>query len=832
MIVGRSGHSSFFQDSADRVTWNGLTVPLILNGQYLARNSRLKWFDSGNANHENDAPPVAYGMVTDPSDEIFTGITLDGDSLGWCYPPHDFIYVDEGVATNGEVLVTYKGTNPLVARFDAGVEFYPGSVDMPAGPRTYFGFGNDATGVANFFPLSKEAKQVYLNEITRILGIPAQQAVFGPADQRIILVTDADRDDKQVDFLTLQGFNVTKFWGSDESSWSISGASQDTIDMLNNADLVIVGRSPHSSNFQDSANRVTWNGLTAPLVLNGQYLARSSRLKWFDSGNANHENDGPAVAYGAVIDPSDPIFADVTLDGDSLGWCYPPHDFIYVDEGVATNGDVLVTYKGTNPLVARFDADVEFYPGSVDMPAGPRTYFGFGNDALGWANFFPLTREAKQVYVAELCRILGIEVPEVKYSPADYNVILISDADRDDPQMNWLEKNGVNVTKFWGSDESSWSISGASQDTIDMLNAADLIIVGRSPHSSNFQDSANRVTWNGLTAPLILNGQYLARSSRLKWFDSGNANHENDGPEVAYGATTMADDPIFWNVTLAGDSVGYSYPPHDFIYVDGGVATNGEVLLTYKGTNPLVARFDAGVEFYPGSVDMPAGPRSYFGFGNDAMGWPNFFPLTPEAQQLYLNVISDILGAEMVEAEIASNDAKLASLEYDVVTATLTPVFNADSVVYMLQLVQDSSVVELIATPSSEMASTVGDSIIDVSGGDTITTVIVVTAENGAIMEYEVTVYPYVSETSIEPDEVEKLNVKLYPNPASDMIYIESMEEITQVTVYNAIGRVVLDQSFRNSNKIQVNLGSLIPGMYMIRVDGLERSTMTKLLKR
>jgi hypothetical protein len=167
-----------------------------------------------------------------------------------------------------------------------------------------------------------------------------------------------------------------------------------------------------------------------------------------------------------------------------------------------------------------------------------------------------------------------------------------------------------------------------------------------------------------------------------------------------------------------------------------------------------------------------------------------------------------------------------------VATATLTPAFDADSMSYMLQLVEDSSVVELMATPADEMAMVEGDSVIDVSNGDTITTVIVVMAENGNQMEYEVTVYPFIIETSIRPNEVEKLNVKLYPNPASDMIYIESMEEITQVTVYNAIGRVVLDQSFRNSNRIQVNLGELIPGMYMIKVDGLEHSNMTKLLKR
>jgi hypothetical protein len=95
-----------------------------------------------------------------------------------------------------------------------------------------------------------------------------------------------------------------------------------------------------------------------------------------------------------------------------------------------------------------------------------------------------------------------------------------------------------------------------------------------------------------------------------------------------------------------------------------------------------------------------------------------------------------------------------------------------------------------------------------------------------------VTVYPFVTETSIEPASVESLGVKMYPNPASDVIYIEAGAEIRQVTVYNAIGRVVMDQSYRNNARVQLNVGSLIPGLYMIKVDSEELSTMTKLLKK
>ncbi len=829
VIVGRSPNSGDF-DSPDKEVWNALTAPLIINSQWVARSSRINFFESTNAYHENDGPPVAYANVLLPADPIFDGVTLDGDSLGWCYPPHDFIGVDSAI--NGEVVAMYGDRSPLIVRFEAGVEFYPGSVDLPAGPRTYFGMGNDNAGWVNFFPLSKAAKQVYLNEITRMLGVPAQEAVFGVTDIRIVLITDDDLDDPQYEWLMRQGFTVQKFWpGVEGGDGSIAAAGQDTIDMLNAADLVIVGRSPNSGNF-DGDDKPVWNDITAPMIVNSQYKVRSSRLNWFESTNAYHENEGPPVAYGMVSDPADPIFADVTLDGDSLGWCYPAHDFIAVDSAI--NGDVLVTWNTNNPLVVRFEADQEFYPGSVDMPAGPRTYFGFGNDNAGPANFFPLTREAKQVYLAEICLLAGLDaaqVPAAKFGAADYNVILITDDANDDPQYNWLMKNNIRVSKFWaGPEGGDGPISAAGQDTIDMLNAADLIIVGRSPNSGNF-DSPDKEVWNALTAPMIVNSQWKVRSSRLNWFESTGAYHEDNGPERAFGVTTLPDDPAFEGVSLAGDSVPWCLPPHDFIRVDSAI--NGTVVATYNGNSPLLVRFEADTEFYPGSVDMPAAPRSYFGFGNDNTGWPNFFPLTMQGQQIYLNEISHLLGADWTEVVTVSSDADLDALEYDVVTATLTPAFDSDSLTYMLQLVQDSSVVDLMATPSSEFATVEGDSTIDVSNGDTLTTVIVVIAENGNQKEYEVTVYPFVSDVSVQPNEIEGPGIKLYPNPASDMIYIEAGADIRQVTVYNAVGRVVMDQTYRNNPKVDLNVGSLIPGLYMIKVNfDLDQSTMVKLLKR
>lgn len=845
IIVGRSPGSGNF-DSPDKEFWNALTVPMILNTQWAARSNRLNMFESTSCYHQNYWPNVAYGNVMLPADPIFTYASLDGDSMGWCLPPHDFVQNSDS-ATNGTIVAMYDQTTPLLIRWEAGTEYYPGAVDITVAPKTYFGFGNDdlvnlgVEEVPNFFPLTRDGKAVYLGEICRMMGIPVQPPVFGAEDVRVMLYTDyaADEesngyadDDEQYNWLVKQGLYVTKFYAGN----ALSAAGQDTIDKMNmTVDVVIVGRSCSSGTF-DGDDQPVWTALTVPLIVNSQWVARSNRIGMINSTSASHGNDGPPTVYGNVLVPTDPIFADVTLDGDSLGWMLPPHDYVGGADS-ATNGSILVAAMGQYPLVITWDAGTEYYPGSGVIPAGPRTYFGFGNDDLRnlgveeFPNNFPLTRDAKQVYLAEVCMMAGLDaaqVPAAVFSAADYSITFITDDDEDDPQIHWLKKNNVRVTKFFPGS----SLAAAGQDTIDMLNASELIIIGRSPNSGEF-DGDDEPVWNALTAPLILNSQWVARSSRIKMFNSTSAYHLNDGPEVAYATTDLPDDVVFSNLSLMeGDSIGFSLPPHDFIQNNDSL-NNGTFVAMFDVTSPLLVRWDAGTEYYPEAGATPAGPRTYFGIGNDNVFASNFFPLTDDGQQLYFNEISRILGTELSEVMTVTADAYLDELTYDISTAILTPEFNDETMDYSLQLVKDSAVVELMATASSDMASIVGDSVIDCSLGDTITTNIVVTAENGNQMSYSVTVYPFVDPLGIESDkEALSAEIRLYPNPATDMMYVESDMEIRQVSVYNVVGKLVMDMSGLLDRRVELNVNALTPGMYMIRVDIGNETSMTKFLKR
>ena len=67
------------------------------------------------------------------------------------------------------------------------------------------------------------------------------------------------------------------------------------------------------------------------------------------------------------------------------------------------------------------------------------------------------------------------------------------------------------------------------------------------------------------------------------------------------------------------------------------------------------------------------------------------------------------------------------------------------------------------------------------------------------------------SDTGIKDVDVEKLSV--YPNPASDFIYITGSEKKIQVSVFDSVGRLVL-----KTNDVPVNVTNLDRGIYFLKV--------------
>lgn len=81
--------------------------------------------------------------------------------------------------------------------------------------------------------------------------------------------------------------------------------------LLNSADLVIISRSVASADYELDPETAAWNGITAPTMILGGYVLRSTRLG-FTTGGTIPDTVGPVNL--TVTDPSHPIFQGIALD--------------------------------------------------------------------------------------------------------------------------------------------------------------------------------------------------------------------------------------------------------------------------------------------------------------------------------------------------------------------------------------------------------------------------------------------------------------------------------------------------------------------------------------
>jgi hypothetical protein len=109
------------------------------------------------------------------------------------------------------------------------------------------------------------------------------------------------------------------------------------------------------------------------------------------------------------------------------------------------------------------------------------------------------------------------------------------------------------------------------------------------------------------------------------------------------------------------------------------------------------------------------------------------------------------------------------------------------------------------------------------SDGDTY----MLTIENG---EGDIAVYGNVA---LSQPEFSPLQVTLYPNPVSDVLYINSMDIINKVSVYDIQGKVIKTVSGLNSNTSEINLSSLQNGVYFVSITSENGGVLTqKIVKK
>ncbi|MHC4629951.1 MAG: discoidin domain-containing protein [Planctomycetota bacterium] len=201
------------------------------------------------------------------------------------------------------------------------------------------------------------------------------------------------------------------------------------------------------------------------------------------------------------------------------------------------------------------------------------------------------------------------------------------------------------------------------------LEAADLIIVSRQTNSGDYNDGSERALWNGLATPILLHSAYLSRDSRWRWLQ-GNQ-HDADG--LTHVAVVDESNMIFNGVNIVDGQVQIFPTPIDNTDVSAqDSAGNGTKIATPAGsTDVMIASWDAGVEYYPGSGEIAGGPRISF-----LMLRPyQFFPtLTDDGKKILGNAVLILL--RRLRGDPIALDPVPADAETDVprdVVLTWTP---------------------------------------------------------------------------------------------------------------------------------------------------------------
>lgn len=111
--------------------------------------------------------------------------------------------------------------------------------------------------------------------------------------------------------LTANGHTVTR----------IVASATPNVAALNAYDLVIIGRSNVSANFQSDASANAWNGITAPAIIMSGYLTRNSRLGFTTGATVPDtfvfNNSITDTVRLTASNPLHPVFAGIPLDGSN-----------------------------------------------------------------------------------------------------------------------------------------------------------------------------------------------------------------------------------------------------------------------------------------------------------------------------------------------------------------------------------------------------------------------------------------------------------------------------------------------------------------------------------
>jgi len=531
--------------------------------------------------------------------------------------------------------------------------------------------------------------KIYLDNI-QLLGTEPQP----PAGPKIIWVSFHGADDAPsagaagdgftqapdkgyTDLLKANGYDVTRY---------IQTGTPD-VNVLNAADLVIVSRSVAPSSFQNAA-ATAWNGISAPMIIVGANI-RAGHLGFVTGNTLSHITGDITLT---VNDPTHPIFTGIPLTNGTMTNPYAGV-VVYPTDGTKAHGIMMVTdAPNANGTVLATVSAAGNGPAGVmiigEWPAGATLTHdgGAGTDTLGghrlvfqtssctpsgknWetAGMYDLYPDGAQMFLNA-----------VKYMIPAKKIVWVSRDGADDapsagaagqgfteaPDKGYtdlLKANGYDVTRYIGT----------GTPDVNVLNAADLVIIGRNNdvYAHYHYSNGGATTWNGISAPMIIMHGYTLQTCCMGYTTGGTMGQ--DMVDTTGDITLTVSDPnhpVFAGIPLTAGTMtnpyaGLAVYPTDGtkargISIDTGpVNTNGTVLATISaaGNGPaggmIIGEWPAGATLTHGAesgTDTLGGHRLVFLTGarwasGKSIETQGIYDLSADGAQMFLNAVQYML---------------------------------------------------------------------------------------------------------------------------------------------------------------------------------------------
>ncbi len=180
-----------------------------------------------------------------------------------------------------------------------------------------------------------------------------------------------------------------------------------------------------------------------------------------------------------------------------------------------------------------------------------------------------------------------------------------------------------------------------------VLDAADLVIIGRDCNSAGVASDANEIAaWNGLKTPVMLMSSYIAAGNRWQWINSTS----QDARKAYYDLKAVDPNlPLFADVALDANDVVAWYDPNVASgyasFINTADAGSGRVLAVRPDNgNMLIAEWGKGLPFYATSSQTPAGRRMFFNAGTQEISgqktnW-GVMNLNDGGKKIFLNAVA------------------------------------------------------------------------------------------------------------------------------------------------------------------------------------------------